>query len=179
MQKLGLSLLALAATPPVCLGQGTFGPISVAAGIGVEAAHIRDNTTWIPGFTLHAALTLQPQRSRLGLRLAGWFFDRQRQEPNFSTRGQAAGLGLEGRYDLVTGRTRLYGFAGAGSGWFYTALSGAGELRNSGSAFLSGGLGAERQVSRASLFVELRAVRPLLTEGFGNNLAPLAFGLRI
>jgi hypothetical protein len=174
----GVALLGIGLSTPV-VAQGTFGPISLSVGAGIEASHLRDGNEWTSGHTLHAALHFQPRTARWGVRASGWFYDRGRNEyPQFSSRSQAAGLGLDATFDLTRGGTRPYVFAGGGMSALFLSLSSAGTVRNSGSAFISGGIGLRHRIGPAALFGELRAVHPLNGHDFGEYLAPLVFGVR-
>ena len=155
-------------------------PVGVFVGGGVEALHLRDNTTFTPGLTVQAGFYLQPTGSRWGLRLMGTFYNR-----NGVRRTQSAGLALDATFDLARGGTRPYLLAGAGANWLYIAapprLPGEPRLEADDdwwSGSLGLGVGVRQRLAFVWLYAEARYTALTYGTGWGSAIVPLTLGLR-
>jgi hypothetical protein len=133
-------------------------------GIGIEAAHLRDNTAWTPGITAQLGLEFPFHSERLALRLEGGFFARDQYAFTGSAQSSTTHAALALRLNLATGGLRPYLLAGA-SYQRITALrvglDGTGNALRTGLVSYAGaglfGVGLDRQVAGVRAFVEARA----------------------
>jgi hypothetical protein len=178
-------LLALVAS--IAHAQARNGPLF---GAGIEAAGYKDFGAFHPGLSLQAGYAFSSANSRLGVRLVGTYFRRQRLQRTEPTLRRLEGgtFSLETTYSLGLSRTRPYLIGGAGVSYmemersqFITNIQSlpSGLYRNGGvSPFGLVGMGVEGRVLGLSVFGEsrlawmfgLRSVRP--------NVMPLTFGVR-
>lgn len=155
-------------------------------GVGVEAAHLRDNTTWTPGVTAQLGLEFPLGSERLALRFEGGFYARDRSDFTGASQSSATHAALALRVNLATGAFRPYLLAGASYQRVSAFRAGLDRLGNAmrtslnsyaGAALL--GLGLDRQVGALRVFVEARAFAydPPTSQTFASFMLPVTVGV--
>jgi hypothetical protein len=181
MRTPGLAILSLLLAGPVA-AQSPHPFI----GLGLEAAHLRDNTTWTPGFTAQLGLEFPISSQRLALRLEGGFYARDRFAFTGGAQSSATHAAAALRVNLATGTLRPYLLAG----FSYQRLSAlrvapgdqGGAVRTalasySGAGLL--GLGVDHRIAGIRAFIEARAFvyQAPASQTFANLLLPVTVGV--
>jgi hypothetical protein len=175
-------LTLLLATPAVAQTPSPF------LGLGIEAAHLRDNTTWTPGLAAQIGLEFPARAQRLAVRVEGGYFARDRYGFTGVLQSSTTHGAVALRLNLATGALRPYLVGGASvhriSAFQITASPTPGAPLRTGRIFQATagllGLGIDHRLGGLRMFVEARAFifTAPASRTFASVLVPVTAGVR-